>query len=221
MVLNGLGFRIFFAKSVKRFFRSTSVRRYDAATMLRRYDGTTVRRYNSTTLRRYDGTMVRRNLDHLPTFNQSQDSRPVMIFCCIVHSGHDSAWHFWSKFSCSGRRVCGHGDIENWSPTSFKGHFYPISTRGRADYANPILMSPPSFESHRRTCTLIHRCWICLNNNFFEWLGKDWWPVAFTALMMDANPMSSNLVSIMSTEPEVFKKVFILQSFTLASVILI
>ena len=49
------------------------------------YDGTTVRRYNSTTLRR-DGTMVRQNLDHLPTFNQSQDSRPVVIFCCIVAS---------------------------------------------------------------------------------------------------------------------------------------
>ena len=43
----------------------------------------------------------------------------------------------WSRFAC------GHGD---WSCHVFCSHINPIYTRG-ADYAHPILMSPPSFES--------------------------------------------------------------------------
>ena len=42
--------------------------------------------YDGKTVRLYEGTTVRQNFDHLPTFNQSQDSRPVVIFCCIVAS---------------------------------------------------------------------------------------------------------------------------------------
>ena len=43
------------------------------------------------------------------------------------------------------RRACGHGD---WSPPSFGSHLNPFLTMGK-DYAHHILMSPPSFESHR------------------------------------------------------------------------
>ena len=41
--------------------------------------------------------------------------------------------------------ACGCGDM---STPSFGSHLNPISTRG-ADYAQPILVSTPSFESHR------------------------------------------------------------------------
>ena len=40
------------------------------------------------------------------------------------------------------------------STPSFGSYTNPISTRG-ADYANPILVSTPSFESHRRACEVI------------------------------------------------------------------
>ena len=42
--------------------------------------------------------------------------------------------------------ACGCGDV---STPSFGSHLNPISTRG-ADYAHSILVSTPSFESHRR-----------------------------------------------------------------------
>ena len=41
--------------------------------------------------------------------------------------------------------------IGDWSPPSFWSHLKPISTKGgrpEADYAQLIMMSPPSFESH-------------------------------------------------------------------------
>ena len=44
------------------------------------------------------------------------------------------------------RRACGHGDM---STPSFDSHINPISTRG-ADYAHPILVFTPCFESQRR-----------------------------------------------------------------------
>ena len=47
--------------------------------------------------------------------------------------------------------ACGRGDV---STPSFGSHLNPISTRG-ADYAHSILMSPPSFESHRRACCVM------------------------------------------------------------------
>ena len=48
------------------------------------------------------------------------------------------------------RRACGRGDV---STPSFGNHLNPILTRG-ADYAHPILVSTPSFESHRRACSV-------------------------------------------------------------------
>ena len=47
--------------------------------------------------------------------------------------------------------ACGRGDV---STPSFGSHLNPISTRG-ADYAHPILVSTPSFESHRRACYVV------------------------------------------------------------------
>ena len=41
--------------------------------------------------------------------------------------------------------ACGHGGV---STPSFGSHLNPISTMG-SDYAHPILVSTPSFESHR------------------------------------------------------------------------
>ena len=48
--------------------------------------------------------------------------------------------------------ACGRGDV---STPSFGRHLNPILTRG-ADYAHHILMSRPSFESHRRACPTQH-----------------------------------------------------------------
>ena len=45
--------------------------------------------------------------------------------------------------------ACGRGDV---STPSFDSHLNPIPTRG-ADYAHHILMSTPSFESHRHACS--------------------------------------------------------------------
>jgi len=49
--------------------------------------------------------------------------------------------------------ACGRGDV---STPSFGSPLTPISTMGGGggDYAYPILMSPPSFESHRRACSM-------------------------------------------------------------------
>ena len=44
---------------------------------------------------------------------------------------------------------------EDMSTPSFYSHHNPISTRGRADYVHPILVSTLSFESHRRACFLL------------------------------------------------------------------
>ena len=48
--------------------------------------------------------------------------------------------------------ACGFGDV---STLSFGSHLNPILTRGGgANYAHRILVSTPSFESHRRACQL-------------------------------------------------------------------
>ena len=46
--------------------------------------------------------------------------------------------------------ACGRGEV---STPSFGCQLNPISTRGGADYAHPILVFTQSFESHRRACT--------------------------------------------------------------------
>ena len=53
----------------------------------------------------------------------------------------------WKRVESSiSRRVFGHGD---WYPPSFGSHLSnPISTEGGADYAHPILMSPPTFRTN-------------------------------------------------------------------------
>ena len=64
-----------------------------------------------------------------------------------------SSWIIWNANSMPAQMqarlwACGLGDM---SMPSFGIYLNPISTRGGADYAHPILMSTPSFESHRRT----------------------------------------------------------------------
>jgi hypothetical protein len=55
--------------------------------------------------------------------------------------------HFANYHEANCRRACGHGDM---STPSFGCHLNPIPTKEK-DFANHILMSPPSFESrHRR-----------------------------------------------------------------------
>ena len=66
--------------------------------------------------------------------------------------------HVWESYQ-ERLWACGRGDK---STPSFGIYLNPISTRG-ADYAHPILMSTPSFESHRRACT-----WMVTIHIFFS-----------------------------------------------------
>ena len=61
-----------------------------------------------------------------------------------VNGYHDRDTYYQARLL-----ACGRGDV---STPSFGSHPNPISTRG-ADYAHPIIVSTPSFESHRRACT--------------------------------------------------------------------
>ena len=67
------------------------------------------------------------------------------------------------------RRVFEHGDVENavdWSQPSFGSHLNPYSSLGGADYAHNLLMSPPSFKSHRRPWLLASWTLTCLGKHF-------------------------------------------------------
>ena len=88
--------------------------------------------------------LVEKGLWQLPKFGGDQSP------CPHVH------WRAWNEdFSHRNNSLVqnplslwtwGHGD---WFPPSFGSPLNPFSTK-RADYAHPVLMSPPSFESHRR-----------------------------------------------------------------------
>ena len=62
------------------------------------------------------------------------------------------------------RRACEHVHV---STPSFGSHLNPIPNRGGTDYAHHILMAPPSFESHRRTCI-----YLCVLHHFLQFSTK-------------------------------------------------
>ena len=72
------------------------------------------------------------------------------IYCYRCLGGPERFKRFKRSRAGSQARLwaCGRGDV---STPSFGSHLNPILTRG-ADYALPILVSTPSFESHRRAC---------------------------------------------------------------------
>ena len=60
------------------------------------------------------------------------------------------------------RRACGHVDV-GMCPHQVLAATLTLSQPRGADYAQPILVSTPSFESHRRACSLqwgILLCWL-------------------------------------------------------------
>ena len=62
------------------------------------------------------------------------------------------------------RRACGHGDI-GIGPHQIVAATLTLFQPEGADYAHHILMSPPSFESHRRACNVL-TVFVCLSSHY-------------------------------------------------------
>jgi len=58
-------------------------------------------------------------------------------------------WFLMLKIDFKSRRACGHVDVGT-CPHQVLAATLTLSQPGWADYAHPILVSTPSFESHRR-----------------------------------------------------------------------
>ena len=71
-------------------------------------------------------------------------------------------WTSLDMFENLIRSACGHVDVGT-SPHQVLASTLTLSQPGGADYAHPILMSTPSFESHRRACT-----WMVTIHIFFS-----------------------------------------------------
>ena len=118
------------------------------------------------------GTGGARGATGPPIFGRPVNPIPIMggRFCPPFTSGTPNVFHLPASLlfvafsnciilcqiyeTCQARLwACGRGDM---SAPIFGSYPNPISTRGRggADYAHPILMFTPSFESHRRACLL-------------------------------------------------------------------
>ena len=62
------------------------------------------------------------------------------------------------------RRACGHVDVGT-CPHKVLAATLTLSQPGGEDYAHPILVSTPSFESHRRACSVIYFCMLLKSEN--------------------------------------------------------
>ena len=76
---------------------------------------------------------------------------PVEEFSRNGYKINCSQMKFLKFENWSNRRACGHVDVGTRLHQVFASTL-TLSQPGGADYAHPILMSTPSFESHRRAC---------------------------------------------------------------------